>query len=344
MIVVFGAGRQGECLIYALKELGHKVVAADNSFSQDVLDIKGVQLVSADVGEDQGIDFVLTNHKADLAISCLPYFLNEKVAKACIDRKIPYFDLGGHVGISAKINDYAETNDGQVFTDLGLAPGWVNIMAEECYRKADQIDTVKSVYLRCGGLPLRCQNPPFNYNRTWSTDGLLNEYKDECWILDDGVREVVPGMSGIRPFHIYEEFHTSGGIGKTLELMEKRGVRRCTYKTLRLPGHIEAVKTMIEAGIGPDVFNLLFPESNKDFVVVTAKAFGENSHYELFYTIECDDRFTAMQKCTAFPVAAVAHMFLDDTHEGLYINCRDYSHVNYNEFSSILSGLLGEEL
>jgi saccharopine dehydrogenase-like NADP-dependent oxidoreductase len=356
MIVVFGAGRQGECLVYSLKELGHDVFVADQTISDNV---KGLYdnntgwLDDCDFQHEQDIIECL-HGPVELAISCLPYFLNERVAKVCIDNKIPYFDLGGHVGTSKAINDYAVEHDGQVFTDLGLAPGWVNIMAEECYRKLNQIDTVVTVRLNCGGLQDNAGNPPFNYKRTWSTEGLINEYKDDCWILDDGVREVVPGMSGILGVYGYEEFHTSGGIGKTLDLMEKRGVINCSYKTLRHPGHIKAVKTLIDAGYGVKDFDKLFEPSTKDFVVVTARAFGPNSRYELFYRIDCDKRFTAMQKCTAFPVASVANQFLlekfyqskakDYSSSMLSNNSLDYSHVDFADFNIILSRLLDIKL
>jgi saccharopine dehydrogenase-like NADP-dependent oxidoreductase len=351
-VLVFGAGRQGECLIYALKELGHDVFAVDQSISINVKELipmgwtKGI-----DFQNDKDISDTLDdyeNSELELVISCLPYFLNEKVAKACIDRKIPYFDLGGHVGTSAAINAYSVENDGQVFTDLGLAPGWVNIMAEDSYRRINQIDEVQAIQMFCGGLPTHAcglHNPPFNYGRTWSSEGLLNEYKDDCFILKYGKVETVSGMSGIEDHDGgWEAFHTSGGIGKSLDLMKNRGVKFCTYKTLRGRGHIEPVQSLIEAGFGVEFFDKLFPVITKDYVRLEARANGKNSYYRNTQSVYSDDRFTAMQKATAFPVASVAHMFLNDTHEGLYINSRDYSHVDYEEFTETLGGLLGIEL
>ena len=353
MIVVFGAGRQGECLISGLKKLGHKVFAVDQSISDNIKGmISSMYCSGVDLQDYEDIDFALEDiEDVDLVISCLPYNLNFKIVLYCIDREITYFDLGGHVETSRLINEYSEQNDGLVFTDIGLAPGWVNILAEECYRKLNKIDEVKRIEMYCGGLPLNkagLDNPPFCYGRTWSSEGLLNEYMNDCFVLEFGKIKTVPGMSGVQNHPSgYESFYTSGGIGKTLHLMKKRGVQFCLYKTLRSKGHIEAVKTLIEAGFGSDFFDKLFPVVTKDYVTLEAKAYGKRGTYTINnIVIYSDDTFTAMQKCTAYPVAAIADLYINNVIiDGQYNpNCFDYSDVPYVEFTKILSELLGEDL
>ncbi len=355
MILVFGgAGRQGQALVYALKKLVHAVLVVDQHIDSRDPFIKSLNnnWASCDAKAPRFIANLLASRKPELVISCLPYFLNWNVAKECIDQKIPYFDLGGHVGTSKAINDYSESHDGQVFTDLGLAPGLVNIMAEESYRKINKIDEVKAIQMFCGGLPL-CKeglsNPPFNYGRTWSTEGLINEYKDDCLVLENGKVKTAPGMSGIEDHSGgWEAFYTSGGIGKTLYLMKDRGVLHCSYKTLRNKGHIEAVHTLIEAGFGSDFFDKLFPVITKDYVHLEARANGIKSYYRNELSVYSDDRFTAMQRATAFPVATIAHMFVNGNSETfyrdeIYEGCFNYSNIDYNQFSLIL-GDLGIEL
>lgn len=350
MIAVFGAGRQGECLIHALKKLGHSVVAVDQKFNENV----DTTMLTVDVTKSDKLEAVLETFDVELAISCLPYFLNEKVAQACIDKNVPYFDLGGHVGTSAAINDYAVKRNGQVFTDLGLAPGWVNILAEECYNKLNQIDEVTEVNMFCGGLPSYDFNPPYSYISTWSTEGLINEYKDDCIVLDQGEELVVNGMSSL--FNAfgdkYECFNTSGGAGKSIELMKSRGVQNCSYKTLRYHGHRDAVRPLLDE---PEVLEKLFsPQSDiADKVIVAAQASSINRNYTIkhevyddsYYFLEGGDRnFTAMQKCTAFPVASVVDQFVKQIMYRNYEVSFDYSCVDYDEFTKTLSGLLGIEL
>ena len=199
----------------------------------------------------------------------------------------------------------------------------------------------------CGGLPQNFDNPPFNYKRTWSNEGLINEYKDHCWILEDYTKVQVSGMSNITHYYSHEAFCTSGGMGKTLELMDDRGVKNCVYQTLRIPGHIEAVKTLLNAGFDYKDFEKLFPTTDKDMVYLAARSSTEkNGYYSIAQNIKSDNRFTAMQKCTAFPVASIAEMFIN--HHGNLDPTRpyplDYSDVDYNEFSSILGDLLGIKL
>lgn len=345
MILILGAGRQGECLGYALKKLGHRIFFADLQISDRVRDMYEGQWISAvDFQDIASIEKVLSLKDVDLVFSCLPYYLNLRVAEACINKKIAYCDLGGHVETSEAINKYSVENDGEVFTDLGLAPGWVNILAEECYRQLSRIDKVNTVNLCCGGLPIHQVNKPYNYISTWSTAGLINEYKDDCKVLIGGNVAIVKGMSGVEDAFAgkYECFHTSGGIGKTLHLMKTRGVRKCCYKTVRYHGHADAVRPLLDI-MSNNQFDELFKNDRilKDKVVLGAEAIGNNGVYTITHEIISDHNFSAMQLCTNYPAAVVASQFME---RSLYINSRDYSHVNYPAFKTELSKLLGMEL
>ena len=92
-----------------------------------------------------------------------------------------YCDLGGRVDVSQNINEAAKNHgpaNVPVFTDLGLAPGWVNILAEVgCRQLHRQATTVR---MMVGGLPDSKVNHPLDYVVTWSVYGLINEYKDDC--------------------------------------------------------------------------------------------------------------------------------------------------------------------
>ena len=89
-----------------------------------------------------------------------------------------------------------------------------------------------------GGLPEYHQSTknPLRYAVTWSVDGLINEYRDDCLILEDGEIKTVKGMDGVEQiegnnFGRMEAFYTSGGASHSIHSMKERGVKNCYYKS-----------------------------------------------------------------------------------------------------------------
>ena len=172
-VVVFGVGRMGTAISYAMNKLGYYVIGVDNN--QHAADNFRKYIPKGEEGifylcDERDYDELLVKfNKPEVVISSLPYHQTQSLAEFCIDACIRYCDLGGRVDVSENINNYAKENATKpVMTDLGLAPGWVNILAEEGYSAIHrQVDTVE---MMVGGLPACFDaNPPFNYACTWST-------------------------------------------------------------------------------------------------------------------------------------------------------------------------------
>jgi hypothetical protein len=93
----------------------------------------------------------------------------------------------------------------------------------------DSVDTVK---LRVGALPQYPSNA-LNYNLTWSTDGVINEYCEPCEAIVNGLRREVPALAELEEFSLdgvtYEAFNTSGGLGTLCETLEGK-VRNLNYR------------------------------------------------------------------------------------------------------------------
>jgi saccharopine dehydrogenase-like NADP-dependent oxidoreductase len=331
-ILVCGAGKMGTAVKYALEKLGHEVETADNN---------GEANHNVDFGS--GAKSTLEAVGADAVLSCLPYFLNTKLAKNCIGLGIHYFDLGGKVEASNEIKKYANnmeaTKNGTiVFTDLGLAPGWVNILAEEGYREMKDMNCdISNVSMYCGGLPT-VPIPPWNYAPTWSIEGLYNEYIDDCEVLDEGKIKCVPGMSGFEPEFEYhgaplEAFCTSGGASHTLEIMQKRGVQHCSYKTLRFQGHWEVLQGLLrDREMSYEEFKELLPPLTKeDTVILSAIVDGVKDgayvKWSKGFIITHDEEFTAMQKCTAFPCVAAVDALLNHNSKNDFVWQLSYADV-----------------
>ena len=192
-----------------------------------------------------------------------------------------------------------------------------------------------------GGLPQHPNNT-LQYSCTWSYDGLVNEYRDSCIILKNGEQIRVNGMEGYQ-FPIsssdigsLEAFYTSGGAAHTIATMQKRGVLNCSYKTLRYPGHHQIVNFLInESGLNDkslvDIFKKTCPPQD-DLVIIQIQI--DDLSFEK--VIKSDSQFSAMQKSTAFPIAAAAHTIVISDIDRPVLK---YSDLTYPQFNKTLEQL-----
>ena len=366
---VVGVGRMGEAIVYAMNKLGFYVVGLDtNESSKDSFSkyIKsGTDGIFYTLRDDQGaeskdLDDALIFEKPDIVISSLPYHQTEKVAYWCIDNGIRDCDLGGKVDVSKRINEYAKDAKAPVMTDLGLAPGLVNILTEQGCREIH--NTPDEIKMMVGGLPGIPDSPPFNYSTTWSIDGLINEYTDDCEVLVDGEIKKVPGMSGLEEVKInilrdsFETFYTSGGASHTIADMKERGVKNCSYKTLRWQGHCDAVNFLLrKCNLSKDCLiqilknGCAYEAGSPDFVIIKVVIKAGDVSWDKEIIIPYDLTFSAMQKATAFSVASIAAQLAEGTLEGRMEQRRgywldfpktlSYKHVNYDELKNSLKEL-----
>ena len=360
---VLGVGRMGEAICYAMKNLGFEVIGIDSnkdavkSFRKHI--VGGSSGVFYATDEDKSWRRALKFEHPDIVISSLPYHQTEEVAEWCIDNGMRYCDLGGRVDVSRRINEYAEKKATKpVMTDLGLAPGWANILAEHGCKQIHK--RVRSVKMMVGGLPTTKVNHPLDYVVTWSIDGLINEYKDDCEILEGGKIRLVKGMSHLETidcgmFGRLEAFCTSGGASHTTQSMKEKGVSNCYYKTLRYEGHRDIVRFLIE-NQSEECVREAFEKGCKDTLktgdVVLIKVFieGEKTEWKEELAIFGElDGFSAMQKATAFPVSSVASLMAEGLFDKDMEQRRDYwtpypknlsySHIPYDKFRERLTVL-----
>ena len=353
----------GQAIGYAMDKLGYDLVVFE-PVKESVGTLEA--LIDKNVIHYEHIvdHHELRNINPDIVISSLPYHETKKVATMCIENGIRYCDLGGRVDVSAEINELAKKATAPVFTDLGLAPGWVNIIAEQGYKRVYDATDVK---MMVGGIPLNRPKGPMKYFMTWSMDGLLNEYRDDCEVLVDGEIKTVPGLSQIEVVDPewegcvgLEAFCTSGGAAHTIQRMKDRKVKNCVYKTLRWVGHHELIdffmnkckysddqlKHVLEA-------SARYEECRKDVIVIMVEVKNDSGlAWKKEHVIECDGIFSAMQKCTAFPISAIASMMAEgifdnrkDERRGYYIdlpNSLTYPDIPFSPFNRRLNNLLNK--
>jgi len=328
----------GTAIAYGMGKLGFNVTGLDtNPNAAKHIDLSKPNNEFYAIKNAADICSFIRHDKPDIAISSLPYHQTEAVGKHCVDNGIRYCDLGGRVDVSQNINDYARRNATKpVFTDLGLAPGLVNILAEQGCRELIGVNEGASVEMMVGGLPdyLESANNPLRYKVTWSVDGLINEYRDDCIILENGQIKTVKGMSGVEQLETdslgkVEAFYTSGGASHSIYSMKERGVANCSYKTIRYKGHGDMVRFLIrDCNLDDETLNKIFVDgcghASKDEVIVIAKVKKANKTWRKEKLIKSDDQFSAMQKATAFSICSVATIMAKGEMEGNKEQHRDY--------------------
>ena len=232
-IAVLGLGKVGALAGQLLHDSGFAVTGVDlaadagaHAFSvqrTDVIDAASLDTLFA------GVDAVL---------SCLPYHLNIRVADRAHAAGIHYFDLTEDVPTTNHIRDLAKTSKGLMAPQCGLAPGFVGIVGADLIA---QFDDCRSCRMRVGALP---QNPTglMGYAFNWSAEGVVNEYLNDCEVIEEGERKMVSAMEWREKIFIngleLEAFTTSGGLGTMCETYLGQ-VANLDYKTMRYPGHFD---------------------------------------------------------------------------------------------------------
>ncbi len=232
-IAVLGLGKVGTLAAKLLHGSGFNVTGFDQHSPREVLPftIRNADITSADV---LAAEFA----KVDAILSCLPFHLNIAVATAAHKAGIHYFDLTEDVPTTNAIIELAKSSSGLMAPQCGLAPGFIGIVGAS---HIAMFGTCRSVRMRVGALP---QHPTglLGYAFNWSPEGVVNEYLNDCEVLENGERKWVSPMEWHETLLIdgmqLEAFTTSGGLGTMCETYLGK-VNNIDYKTMRYPGHMK---------------------------------------------------------------------------------------------------------
>ncbi len=230
-ITVLGLGKVGHLAAELLVAAGFDVTGVDSrpavaDFSTRVVDLANLDAVRTILAGQQAV------------LSCLPYHLNIGVSTIAHALGLHYFDLTEDVPTTRHIRELAKTATGLMAPQCGLAPGFVGIVAADL---AGQFNQIRSIKLRVGALP---QNPTglLGYAFNWSPEGVVNEYLNDCEVIEEGVLKTVSAMEWTETIYIdgmqLEAFTTSGGLGTMCETYAGR-IANLDYKTMRYPGHVD---------------------------------------------------------------------------------------------------------
>ena len=232
-IAVLGLGKVGRLAAELLNEASFDVVGYDMRIPRAQVDFETRKV---DVQDEAEVEKILA--ASDAVLSCLPYSLNQAVAILAHKLGIHYFDLTEDVPTTQKIIELSETATSLMAPQCGLAPGFVGIVGANLIEK---FDDCRACRMRVGALP---QHPAglMAYAFNWSPEGVVNEYLNDCEVIEHGERKMVSSMEWRETIYIegnrLEAFTTSGGLGTMCDTYLGR-VDNLDYKSMRYPGHMD---------------------------------------------------------------------------------------------------------
>jgi lysine 6-dehydrogenase len=343
-LAVLGCGLMGSAAIHDLtkNDKVERIIAVDADLSRamtvkDRLNDERIVAVQADVGN--GTNLLQILYGTDAILGAVSYHFNVEISKVAIQLGAHFCDLGGNnkiVDRQMHLSEEAEKAGISIIPDCGLAPGMVSVVVSHGISRFDSVDDVR---IRVGGLPQDPQ-PPLQYAKFFSIDGLINEYVEPVRVIRDGELVTIPPLTEIEPISFpepyshLEAFATSGGTS-TLVNTYRGVVRNLDYKTIRYPGHCDKIRTLYELGFfssrSVDVGNrqisprelsrvLLagnLPSDAKDVVLVQVVLIGSKDgklkrlRYRLVDQYDEENQLSAMMRTTAFPAVIISQMQAD---------------------------------
>ena len=315
-ILVLGLGKVGALVGILLEKTGFNVLGAD-IHEKAGLPFETKNLDVTDIKQVAGL-----MQECDAVVSCLPFNFNLDIATQACRHGIHYFDLTEDVPTTKEIIRLSESADSILAPQCGLAPGFIAIAGAAL---TGNFKKVRSLKLRVGALP---QHPTgqLGYAFNWSPEGVVNEYLNDCEVIEAGVHKWISPMEWIEKLVIngiqLEAFTTSGGLGTMCETYLGR-IENLDYKSIRYPGHVKLMNFFFHELLmrenrktAGEILTNAKPPVEQDVVYIHASAEGwqnqqliRDEFVKAYYPIKIgDSTWSAISWTTAASACAIVEM------------------------------------
>jgi len=307
-IVILGGGAQG------------RVIAADLAAS-----LPDARILVADVRRPElpprhnlkWMEFDLSSRDAivsllaenDLGVCALPSRYGFAALEAAIEAKRNMVDVSFAAEDPLALDTRAKAAGVTLTPDAGLAPGISNLVIGHAVATRG---TPRELMIYVGGVA-EDASAPYGYVVTWSVEDLLEEYTRPARIMRDGKVVTVPVFSGMETIEIPDvgpmEAFYSDGLRSLLYTLP--GVREMGEKTLRWPGHAQAIQPLVAAGTLVDTLRSKCSASPaRDLVALRVRlTFDRGSQtWDMVDRYDAATGRTAMSRTTALTTSVVAQL------------------------------------
>jgi saccharopine dehydrogenase-like NADP-dependent oxidoreductase len=332
-IAVLGCGLVGAAIARDLSgESDFDVTVADASEEALVRLEKqaAVRTRTADLGRPAEIATFVS--EADAVVGALPGRLGFAMLEAVIAAGKPIADISFSPEDLLSLDALAREKGVTAVVDCGVSPGISNLAVG---RAAAALDEVDEVTIFVGGLPAD-RHRPFGYAIVFSATDVIEEYTRPARVVENGrvvTREAlsevetieVPGIGTLEAF-------LTDGLRTLLSTVRARSMKE---KTLRYPGHADAMRALRDGGFfetrAVDVGGVSvsargvtekllsrawrLSEGEEEFTVLRVAASGRSGNgvrrryaFELLDRTSRESGMTSMARTTGFPCAIAATM------------------------------------
>lgn len=273
--------------------------------------------------------------ECEILLDCLPGSQAPRMAAFAKEFGMHYANLTEYVNETNQVIEIAKGASTGFVLQTGLAPGFVNIVANALYQEFSEtyeVEKVEYIGMKVGALTQNASAPHF-YGFTWSPIGVATEYVKEAIAIREYKKTIVPALSAQEIIIIdgqsFEVDLTSGGAADLPDAFEGI-VQNMDYKTIRYPGHYDWVKGILAANAEKDAqarIDILqqemmdkIPHLEDDVVVIHCNVIGKDSRgtlrsIEKTYFIGNQEvgnqTLRAIQTTTAAPMCECARMLLE---------------------------------
>ncbi|MFT4831313.1 MAG: saccharopine dehydrogenase-like NADP-dependent oxidoreductase [Psychroserpens sp.] len=277
--------------------------------------------------------------KGDALLDCLPGSLAPKMAKFANDFGLYYANLTEYVAETDQIIKLAKNTTTGFVLQTGLAPGYINVLANHMFQEfcADfDVEEVDVLEFKVGALTINAVAPHY-YGFTWSPIGVATEYVKDAIVIRDFKKISLPSLSERSSIIInglaFEEDLTSGGAADLPDALKGK-VRSLDYKTLRHHGHYSWVQEQLR-GIDPkknpipdlqEIMKISIPHVEDDQIVLYVAVQGTDAkgtlrRREITKTIRPQKvghhQLRAIQTTTAAPLIQSIQWLLEKRPKGI---------------------------
>jgi saccharopine dehydrogenase-like NADP-dependent oxidoreductase len=244
----------------------------------------------------------------DLGVGALPSHLGYGAMLAAIEARRDLVDVSFCAEDVLGLDEPARRAGVTLVPDCGLAPG----LSHLCVGRASRDGVPEEVIIDVGGVA-EDRSAPYGYVVTWSLPDLEQEYLRPARIVREGRAQSVPAFSEL----VVEEFLGLGlveafltdGLRTLIETLP--GPRSMVERTLRWPGHVEAIRPLLGSGrLVEELRARCTADPPRDLVMlrVRVRRAGKTRSVTLVDRYDPASGLTAMARTTALTTAACARL------------------------------------
>ncbi len=325
-IAVLGAGMVGRTMAIDLSK-NFEVTSFDISETNLALlkSHTNIQCKIADLSAHENYAAML--QAFDLVVCAVPGFMGYKTLEAIIQAGKNVADISFFPEDGLQLDALAKEKNVTAIIDCGVAPGMSNLILG--YHNAQM--KIDSFECMVGGLP-KIRVKPFEYKAPFSPIDVIEEYTRPARYVENGHVVTKPALSDAELIN----FEHAG----TLESFNTDGLRSILYtmkhipdmkeKTLRYPGHIALIQSLMQAGffdkepiqvkgkmISPleltsaillNQWKLAPEEGEFTIMKIIVKGEGKTIEYLLYDEYDAATQTSSMSRTTGYACNAFANM------------------------------------